>query len=97
MDRIEDIKLILAQEQPLLSRERTMHLYMQTGLAFTSVGLLITKFLSAVSYSCAGAFFVILGALLIIESGKRYMRFRKAMSGLRERETKLEYDIGMVK
>jgi len=58
MDWIEDIKLLLAEEQPLLSRERTIHLYMQTGSAFTSVGLLITKLLSAVSDSCAGAFFV---------------------------------------
>ena len=58
MDWIEDIKLLLAEEQPLLSRERTIHLYMQTGLALTSVGLLITKLLSAVSDSCAGAFFV---------------------------------------
>ena len=51
--------LLLAEEQTLLSRERTMHSYMQTDLAFTSVGLLIMKFLSGVSYFCAGAFFII--------------------------------------
>jgi hypothetical protein len=74
-----------------------MHSYMQTGLAFTSVGLLIMKFLAGVSYFCAGVFFIILGALLIIESGKRYMRFRRAIAGLREKEAKLGYDIGMIK
>ena len=73
MDRMEDIKLLLAEEQTLLSRERTMHSYMQTGLAFSSVGL------------------------LIIESGKRYMRFRKAIAALREKEAKLGYDIGVIK
>jgi len=34
MEKDEDIKLLLAEEQTLLSRERTMHSYMQTGLAF---------------------------------------------------------------
>jgi hypothetical protein len=70
---------------------------MQTGLAFTSVGILILKFLSGVFYFCTGAFFIILGALLIIESGKRYIRFRRAIAGLREKEAKLGYDIGMIK
>jgi uncharacterized membrane protein YidH (DUF202 family) len=50
MEKDEDIKLLLAEEQTLLSRERTMHSYMQTNLAFTSVGLLILKLPSGVSY-----------------------------------------------
>ena len=97
MERIEDIKLLLAEEQTLLSRERTMHSYMQTGLAFTSVGLLIMKFLLGVFYFCGGGVFIILGVLLIIESGKRYVRFRRAIAALREKEAKLGYDIGMIK
>jgi hypothetical protein len=39
MDTREEIKLLLLEEQTLLSRERTMHSYLQTGLAFSSVGL----------------------------------------------------------
>ncbi len=74
-----------------------MHSYMQTGLAFTSVGLLIMKFLSGVFYFCTGVFFIILGALLIIESGKRYIRFRRATAGLRKKEAKLGYDIVTIK
>ena len=31
MDSNDDIKLLLMEEQTLLSRERTMHSYMQTG------------------------------------------------------------------
>ena len=83
------------EEQTLLSRERTMHSYMQTGLAFTSVGLFIIKFLSGLLYVCAGAVFVILGFLLIVESARRYIRFRQAIRKLREKEIKLGYDIGL--
>jgi hypothetical protein len=56
MDRNEDIAILLAEEQTFLSRERTMHSYMQTGLAFCSVGLLIMKFLASTFYFCAGVF-----------------------------------------
>ncbi len=97
MDKDEDIRLLLAEEQTLLSRERTMHSYMQTGLAFTSVGLLIMKFLPGIFYSGTGLIFIILGALLIVESGKRYMRFRRAIAKLREKEAKLGYEIGMIR
>ena len=74
-----------------------MHSYMQTGLAFTSVGIVIMKFLSGIFYFCTGAIFIILGALLIIESGRRYIRFRKAIASLREKEEKLGYEIGKIK
>jgi hypothetical protein len=43
------------------------------------------------------ACFIILGGLLIIEAGKRYRRFRRAIARLREREAKLGYDIGIIK
>ncbi|MGD0488654.1 MAG: hypothetical protein ABSB94_15855 [Syntrophorhabdales bacterium] len=69
---------------------------MQTGLAFSSVGLVMMKFLAGVFYFCAGLFFILLGALLILEAGKRYFRFRKAIHGLREKETKLGCDIGTI-
>jgi uncharacterized membrane protein YidH (DUF202 family) len=91
------IKLLLMEEQTLLSRERTMHSYMQTGLAFTSVGLLIMKFLSGLLYFCTGVASIILGFLLIVESARRYVHFRKAIRKLREKETKLGYEIGMIR
>ncbi len=97
METDEDIRILLAEEQTLLSRERTMHSYMQTGLAFTSVGLLIMKFLGGPLYFCFGLFFIIVGALLILEAGKRYLRFRRAVVKLREKEAKLGYDIGTIK
>ena len=97
MESNEDIKLLLTEEQTLLSRERTMHSYMQTGLAFTSVGLFIMKFLSGLLYFCAGLVFIILGVLFIAESARRYVHFRKAIRKLREKETKLGYEIGMVR
>jgi uncharacterized membrane protein YidH (DUF202 family) len=70
---------------------------MQTGLAFTSVGLVIMKFLSGLLYFCAGIFFIILGFLLIIEAARRYKRFRKEIRIIREKETKLGAEIGMVR
>jgi hypothetical protein len=63
MDNNEEIKLLLLQEQTLLSRERTMHSYMQTGLAFASVGLLTMKFLAGLFYFGVGILFIILGGL----------------------------------
>jgi hypothetical protein len=40
---------------------------------------------------------MILGGLLIIESGRRYVRFRKAIRLLREKEAKLGYKLGNIK
>ena len=94
MERDGNIRLLMAEEQTLLSRERTMHSYMQTGLAFTSVGLVVIKFLGGILYLIAGVFFMIVGALLIFESGRRYVRFRKAVRLLREKEARLGSEIG---
>ena len=94
IDRDGNIRLLMAEEQTLLSRERTMHSYMQTGLAFTSVGLVVIKFLVGILYLVAGVFFMIVGGLLIVESGRRYVRFRKAVHLLRVKEASLGYEIG---
>ncbi len=51
MDKNGDIMILLAEEQTFLSRERTVHSYMQTGLAFSSVGPLIMKYLGVSSIS----------------------------------------------
>jgi len=96
MAREIDIRIILAEEQTLLSRERTMHSYMQTGLAFTSVGLVIVKFLGGILAVVTGACFMTLGGLLIMEAGRRYVRFRRAIRLLRRKEAELGYDVGTV-
>ena len=96
MDVNQDIRILFAEEQTLLSWERTMHSCMQAGLAFCSVGLVIIKFLTGVFYFGAGFLVIILGALLIIEAGRRYMRFRRAIVRLRKSEAKLGYDTGIV-
>jgi uncharacterized membrane protein YidH (DUF202 family) len=96
MAREIDIRIILAEEQTLLSRERTMHSYMQTGLAFTSVGLVIVKFLGGILAVVTGACFMALGGLLIMEAGRRYVRFRRAIRLLRRKEAELGYDVGTV-
>jgi hypothetical protein len=78
IEREDDIRLFMAEEQTLLSRERTMHSCMQTGLVFISVGLVIIKFLGGIFYFCTGMLLMILGGFLIIESVRRCVRFRKA-------------------
>jgi cytochrome c-type biogenesis protein CcmH/NrfF len=55
------------------------------------------KFLSGLLYFCSGVVFIVLGFLLIAESARRYVRFRKAIQKLREKETKLGYEIGRVR
>jgi uncharacterized membrane protein YidH (DUF202 family) len=97
VERDRDIRILMAEEQTLLSRERTMHSYMQTGLAFMSVGLVVMKLLEGILYFCVSVAFMILGALLIIESGRRYVRFRRAIRRLREREAKLGYKLGTIR
>jgi uncharacterized membrane protein YidH (DUF202 family) len=96
LDKNEEIKILLLEEQTLLSRERTMHSYMQTGLAFTSVGLLIIKFLAGFFYFGVGLLFIILGGLLILEAARRYGRFRKAVRSLRIKESQLGFEIGKI-
>jgi hypothetical protein len=74
-----------------------MHSYMQTGLAFGSVGLVVMKFLAGVGYLVVGGCFILVGASLIIEAGRRYLRFRRAIAALREREARLGLGIGTVR
>jgi uncharacterized membrane protein YidH (DUF202 family) len=97
MERDKNIIILLAEEQTLLSRERTMHSYMQTALAFSSVGLVMMKFLTGLFYFCVGVLFITIGAFLLIEAGRRYMRFRRAIAELREKEARLGYDIGIIR
>jgi uncharacterized membrane protein YidH (DUF202 family) len=97
MEKDRGIRILMAEEQTLLSRERTMHSYMQTGLAFVSVGLMIMKFIQGIFYFCVSVIFMVLGFLLIVESARRYVRFRKAIRDLREREAKLGYRLGRIR
>jgi uncharacterized membrane protein YidH (DUF202 family) len=97
MDSDRNIIILLAEEQTLLSRERTMHSYMQTGLAFTSVGLVVIKFLGGLLYVCTGIMLMILGGALILEAARRYVRFRRAIRALRKKEAELGYEVGTIR
>jgi uncharacterized membrane protein YidH (DUF202 family) len=97
MEREKDIIILLAEEQTLLSRERTMHSYMQTGLAFTSVGLVVIKLLGGLLFFYTGIMLMILGGALILEAARRYVRFRKAIRALRKKEAELGYEVGTIR
>ena len=90
----EDIQILLSEEQTILSRERTMHSYMQTGLAFISVSLIILNLLKDGFYFLIAVVFQILGWLLIFESARRYILCRKVIRQIRKKEVEMGYEIG---
>jgi hypothetical protein len=57
----------------------------------------IIKFLAGFFYFGVGVLFIILGGLLILEAGRRYARFRKAVKLMRNKEAQLGYEIGKIK
>lgn len=85
--------LLLAEEQTILSRERTMHSYMQTGLAFISIGILIMKFLEGSGYLLLGGFLVLIGFLQLAEAFRRFRAYRREVRELRAKERRLGIEI----
>jgi uncharacterized membrane protein YidH (DUF202 family) len=85
--------LLLAEEQTILARERTMHSYMQTGLAFISIGLLILKFLEGSAYLLLGSFLALIGFLELGEAFRRFTVYRREVRELRAKEKRLGIEI----
>lgn len=85
--------LLLVEEQTLLSRERTMHSYMQTGLAFISIGLLIVKFLEGSAFLMFGSFLALVGILQLAEAFRRFRAYRREVRRLRAKEKRLGLEI----
>jgi hypothetical protein len=54
------------------------------------------KFIAGVVCFAFGIFFIVLGGLLIVESGRRYIRFRKAVRMLRNKEAQMGFEIGKI-
>ena len=70
-----------------------MHSYMQTGLAFISVGLLVVRFLEGASYLMVGSFLVLIGFLQLAEAFRRFRAYRREVRKLRAREKRLGIEI----
>ena len=87
-------QLLLEEEQTILSRERTMHSYMQTGLGFIGAGLLAIKFLDGILYATVGVILCLFGVYLLIEAMHRFTRYRKMAHKLRKLEKANRLDIG---
>jgi hypothetical protein len=56
----------------------------------------IVKLLGGILSLVTGTCFMVLGGLLIVEAGRRYIRFRRAIRLLRQKEAELGYNIGTV-
>jgi len=93
MPKKTDRLLLLSEEQTILSRERTMHAYMQTGLAFISVGVIILQVIQGSSYMMLGGFLILVGFLQLAEAFRRYMKYRHDIRELRRKEKRYGIEI----
>ena len=85
---LERAREALAEEQTVLSRERTTNSYMQTGIAFVGVGLVIINVFSGKGYSLLGGILVFVGLIEIIESLRRLAKQKKIMKQVKAKEKK---------
>lgn len=85
--------VVLAEEQTMLSRERTMQQYVATGLAFITVGLLVAKFLEH-KYILISAILIAFGFWQIWQAYQRFKHYRQIVRRLRKREKKLGLEVG---
>ncbi len=83
------IREILAEEQTILSRERTTHSYMQTGIAFIGVGLVIINVFSGTGYSILGGLLILIGLIEAVEAMRRLMSHKKIMKKVKQKEKKM--------
>jgi len=75
---------VLAEEQALLAKQRTMMSSMRTGLAFISVGLVVTKFWSDVLYYGIAAVLVLLGFSEIYRAKMKLREYNRRLKNLRK-------------
>jgi uncharacterized membrane protein YidH (DUF202 family) len=87
-------QLIMLEEQTVLSRERTMQQYINTGLAFIGLGLIVTRFFSEGAYQGVGAILIILGFWQIYAAYTRFQKYRKVARKLRKEEKKFGLEVG---
>ncbi|MBI5060710.1 MAG: DUF202 domain-containing protein [Candidatus Aenigmarchaeota archaeon] len=85
---LERIREVLAEEQTVLSRERTTHSYMQTGIAFIGVGLIIVNVFSSTGYGLLGGLLIFVGLVEITESMRRLMNQKRVMKQVKFKEKK---------
>lgn len=84
----KDKKLLIAEEEVLLSKERTILQFMSTALAFIGVGIIIVKIFNDSMFQLIGYLIIAVGFVEIGESMRRLRGKQKIMKRL-EKQTKL--------
>lgn len=90
---------VLSEEQTLLSKQRTAHSFMQTGLVFVGLGLTVVKLFSEIFFQGIGLLLIIIGFYEIAhayrklgEYSQRLKRVKKFLKGSAYEE--IEYGSG---
>lgn len=86
--------LLLAEEQTILARERTMQQYINTGLAFVGLGLIVARFFGNGHYQAVGALLIMLGFWQIYQAYSRFTQYRKMARKIRKEEKSMGLEIG---
>ncbi|MBI4895298.1 MAG: DUF202 domain-containing protein [Candidatus Aenigmarchaeota archaeon] len=76
--------ILFSEEQTLLSRERTMHSYIQTGLTTIGVGLIMLKFF--VEFYLIGILLTFVGFATVAYAINRWVGYRKTVKIIRGKE-----------
>ncbi len=81
---------VLSEEQTLLSKQRTAHSFMQTGLVFVGLGLTVVKLFSEFFFQGVGILLILIGFYEIAHSykklgeyGRRLERVKSFLKGSR--------------
>ena len=76
--------LVLKEEEVLLAKERTILSFMQTGLAFIGLGLIVTNFLKEADIRLVGFVLIIVGFVEVLESIRRLRKKQSQMHKLKK-------------
>lgn len=80
----------LSEEQTILSRERTIQSFMQTGIASIGVGLVVINvFRDSFGFMVLGGFLVVIGLAEVLESLRRLKIQKGLMKRVKTKERKM--------
>ena len=88
-------QVVLSEERTLLSHERTILSFMQTAIAFIGIGLVVLNVFQEFNIKMIGLGLIIIGAVEIIESLRRIIKYKKDMESVKKRETKIKKMTGI--
>lgn len=91
MPKKEDKTILLREEEVLLSKERTILSFMQTGLAAIGIGIILVKLFEQIYFQIAGFILILVGIVEAYESGRRLRVKQKEMDIIKKRLGNLRF------